>query len=80
MNLREPELLLQPKPADRALLKRELLALYHECLADIDCARSLQADAWRRVQEATSARQDAEDRMSAIRSLLEAEFPGWQGL
>ncbi|HSV74226.1 MAG TPA: hypothetical protein VLH79_10745 [Chthonomonadales bacterium] len=79
MNLRDPELLLEMRPADRALLQRELLALYHECQLDINCATSMQADAWRQVQEAAAVRQSATDRMAAIRSLLDAEFPGWQG-
>lgn len=79
MALPHPRFLTEDPEPDLDLLRCELVSLYKQCMADMDCADSLRAEYEERIRQAVEMRRAAETRSEKVRALLDSEFPEWSG-
>ena len=63
---------------NRDSLRNELIALYHQYTADANCALSMQTEYQQMIEQARDAHTAVSQRLEVLRSLLDAEFPGWE--
>ncbi len=71
-----PLLLIDSVP-NRGALCSDLAALYAQYESDMQCAAELEREYEERIVAAQAAQREADNRMQAIRLLLDLEFPGW---
>lgn len=63
---------------NRDALRNELIALYHQYMADANCALSMQTEYEQMIEQARDAHAAVSQRIQVLRTLLDAEFPGWE--